>query len=369
MLASFINSIIKTDLDLDRLINLLPECRINLAVKNNKDLRELIDIKENKLKMKSSLLANYIINECGLKKDAIKVLIEMAEQADIYKHGEKYNNFLRTIISFSTIQFLLKTKDDDKYKNNIVTYYDKIKNLEFNKGNPYFWFQYAIARLDLKEYSKAKKHFDNAYGYAKKNPNFDTLQLDTHYARYLLENQIENGNLKNAFEIFSEAHSYITKDRKNKTHYHYPLRQTIHYYRKFYDEFLEIEKIKFRLKCNEILQKIDSYKSSLGEKRSAHSDVIRSEKNLRKILANLFVENADKNNIGYIKKKGLHQTYGFIKTKEKDVHFKKGECNFYPSPFDVVEFKLQDNNRGGTAKKIKKIPHDENIKRIKYSLN
>ena len=83
---------------------------------------------------------------------------------------------------FTNIQQALN-KEDSNYKYNILRYYENIKSLPSCDRNPHFWLQYAIVKLSEHDYEQAKIYFNAAYSFAKRIDNFDTYQIDNHYAR------------------------------------------------------------------------------------------------------------------------------------------------------------------------------------------
>jgi hypothetical protein len=257
-----LNEVMERILDVDDLIYLLDSSLIyNSSFKRNADIGEIIDFDEYCPKIKSSLTAKYILEKANDSESLIKILIDIAKKADKKTYISKYKNLLRYLVSFTNIRYLLYY-DKDNFNNLIINYYENIKNLRFNKSNSYFWLQYAIARLELKQYKEAKLFFENAYSYANNNSTFNTIQIDTHYARFILENQLFSKTNGEEFLSFREAHGLIMRVRKEKLHLHYPLRQTgayYDYYLAFYKGFTDQEKIYFINACIGVKEKIQEY--------------------------------------------------------------------------------------------------------------
>lgn len=289
ILLSFINSIVGLHLKLEDIIYLLDKIYISAKISRDVRLKELIDIKQNEIMVRSSVLALHIIKSKNLDKEVIKLLIKVMEAADRKECNNKYFNMKRLLISFSNLRLIFK---DSRLgiADNVIKYYEGVKNLNFNKKNPFFWLQYAIATLEIKDFKQVKTYLNNAYAYAEEIDGFDAYQIDSHYARYLLENELYNNknNAKKAYESFLEAHSLIYNNNNKPAHLHYPLRQASHYleyYRKFYNSFDASQQAIFFFNCNQIMKKIEEYNNAINEmKRDKNYEVTITENNIREIL-------------------------------------------------------------------------------------
>ena len=189
---------------------------------------------------------------------------------------------------FTNIQQTIN-KDDANYKHNILRYYENIKPLSSCNKNPHFWLQYAIVKLSEYDYGQAQIYFDTAYSFAKKIENFDTYQIDNHYARFIIENEIKFGTKATCMQAFSYAHS-ILMDPKHKTEVrYYPYRVAQNYYpfyERFYKELSHKEQEIFIQSCFEILKRLKSYLETTTT-ASDRTDVKKSEKNLLQIFKEL----------------------------------------------------------------------------------
>ncbi|MDP1421161.1 SIR2 family protein [Peribacillus simplex] len=286
--TSFINSIVKLNLQLDDIIYLLEQVKFSARITRDPDVNELIDVKQNKIIVKSSVLAQHVIKNTKNSSKVIDLLIKLMQSADSKDISGKYRPLMKLLVSFSNLRLIMSEEGVD-FSNHIIKYYENIKNLQFNRRNPFFWFQYAIARLDLKQYAEAKIYFDNAYSYAREMDAFDTFQLNTHYARYLLESEIHYGkDSSSAFGNFIKAHELIYHNRNKPLSLHYPLRHAKYYleiYNKFYSGFSEAEQSKFVYSCHQIIEKIEQYKEAMNRnERAIHSVVIESEQKIKTIL-------------------------------------------------------------------------------------
>lgn len=62
-----------------------------------------------------------------------------------------------------------------------------------------------------------------------KNTNFDTFQIDNHFARYLLEDANEKKNVIEPIEVFKRAHRMLMASQKGNQYKHYSFRVARHY--------------------------------------------------------------------------------------------------------------------------------------------
>ena len=123
--------------------------------------------------------------------------------------------------------------------------------------------------MNLGKYADAKIYFDNAYCYANELEKFDAFQLDTHYARFLLEEMIFQEG-KWDFETFSKAHRLLMDNSNSEIRLSYVLRQVGIYSEideKFREEFSVEERQEFIKYVNEIYIKFEVYFSAIEKKR------------------------------------------------------------------------------------------------------
>ena len=106
----------------------------------------------------------------------------------------------------------------------LVEYYDSISNCSACLGNPFFWLQYAIARMSLGEYALAESYLETAYDCAKRTPGFRTYQIDNQKARLLLEKTVAENLESESFQAFHSAIRIIMRQIKEGSHRHYPYR-------------------------------------------------------------------------------------------------------------------------------------------------
>ena len=116
--------------------------------------------------------------------------------------------------------------------------------------NPFFWLLFGITALNLKRYPLTRIYFDNAYANADKIDDFDSYQIDTHYARLRggAEMSSNRNDKESALENFYRAHNLLWKNSNSGTKLSYVLKQTglyMDYYETYKKLLNEDEKEKY----------------------------------------------------------------------------------------------------------------------------
>ena len=88
-----------------------------------------------------------------------------------------------------------------------------------------------MAELNFNNISKCEQYLKNSYELAKMKSGYDTMDIDTQYARLLLKKALIESNGKKIIALFSEANNLLI----NLPNDHYRIRQ-IYLYKEFYDK-------------------------------------------------------------------------------------------------------------------------------------
>jgi tetratricopeptide (TPR) repeat protein len=215
---------------IDVVMNLLETDLLNRSsFRKDPQIRELIDMDTFEIHAKSSITARYLLSRVEDQAVLIQTLIKLSRMSsELSYNREIYYAILRELTNFSNIQGILPSTGK---LDNCIKFYESIKDLAHSRGNPHFWLQYAIARMAIKDYAKAGRYFDTSYALARKKDNYDTYQIDNHFARYLLEKQMEDGKPETAMESFRKAHKIIRQQSYDgKENRYYPYRVACLYY-------------------------------------------------------------------------------------------------------------------------------------------
>jgi tetratricopeptide (TPR) repeat protein len=231
-------------------------------------------------RVKSTVLARMILRHYGDPEVVEELLIRMARRSSkLRSPGNVYQELSRLLMMYSNLSVIFPETNS---KQSLIKYYEAIKEQENANFNPFFWLQYAIARLAFSEYDAAEQYFATAYSFAKKDPYFQTYQLDNHYARYLLENVITGANLPEAMQSFKRAHSILAKQARIADNQHYPFRVArgyFHFWKVFGGRLSTEDQTYVKKAAGEILRAIESLPDRLRNSRF----VIECRNNLREI--------------------------------------------------------------------------------------
>jgi hypothetical protein len=121
---------------------------------------------------------------------------------------------------FSNIEGLVP---EAKKKEVIFRYYEAMRTLSSARTNPLFWLQYAIAANVFEAFDRADFNFKNAYSYAAKT-NFDTYQVDNHFANFLLKRASRLRKAVNYMEDFRAARKIVEIQMKQESKLDFPFR-------------------------------------------------------------------------------------------------------------------------------------------------
>jgi len=257
-----ISKVFGFNLFLDDLIYALDAEVLNKPTfQTNSSVREFVNFDESTITVKSSILAEVILTKVVNSRGIVDTLIKLVKRLDSRRSDKNFKNILREILSFSNLRRIL-SKDTAEYKYNILRFFEEIKNTNYAAKNPHYWLQYAIARLEEREYSIADSYFQTAYSYASKIDRFDTYQIDNHFARHVIENEIFNGSKETCMEQFLKAHKIISNPNTQKETKYYPFRVAQKYY-PFYEKYFSTlnkqDKVIFIRSCEEMINRADAY--------------------------------------------------------------------------------------------------------------
>ena len=165
--------------------------------RNDEIAKEIVDFNRYGIRVRSTVIAKYILKSCSDAGTIVTILSRIAKQIEKGKNvSKRYSDILKSLMRFSSIQEILPERQK---RAAIIRYYEEIKNLLTCKDNPLFWLQYAIASLVMEDLYRSKMYFDTAYSLAKKK-NWDLFQIDNHYSRYLLEKAKKDLDYKDALQ-------------------------------------------------------------------------------------------------------------------------------------------------------------------------
>lgn len=216
---------------LDMVADLTGPVVLETGFRRNDAIKQLVDFQRGSIRLRSSVAAQFILKRITDPYITVGVMVNIARAADkAARANPVYRDLFRTLMRFSTIQEVLP---NDPSGAALFTYYESIKTLEGARRNPLFWLQYGIAALSLDELERAERYLDSAYAFADQWLNYNTFQIDNHYARLLLLRASRGGTTKERMEAFRKARRIVNEQIKNERR-HYPYR-VAKLYRDFYE--------------------------------------------------------------------------------------------------------------------------------------
>ena len=279
LILAFVSGILELGLGVNDYKILLEIQDVERVIKRNKDCGDLLDIERGRIAIKSSIIAKELMmkTEVFSKDEVFDVLITVMKKLDnLYLGSEKYKNAMINLVSCSYISYVFGYQMESS---KLIEYYEGVKELQFCKKNLFFWEQYAIVCVNLKQFDRASRYFKTAYSLAKQRGHlFSAYQIDNHYARYLLENQLYYRKNNGSLEVFIEAHRLLNKNseidrvKKNSRYYKYRVARAYKdYYDVFASKYNEDDKNMFLTRCQEM------YYSLLQYKKGIKSDELRED--------------------------------------------------------------------------------------------
>lgn len=255
----------------------------NPSFKSNHNIKELINFEEEKITFRSSILAKHILSKHIDKEDFKEYYIALFNELDRKSKGNKIvRNALKEMMKHSN---LYKFFGNNR---SIYSIYDNISDCQFTQSHPLFWLQYAIAKTSDRQFHDARRHFDTSYALAKAIDNYNTFQIDNHYARFLLSGALHGDELDadDAFSVFREAHDKLMTERKGDEFRHYIYSVANDYepfWRKYSKSFSPEEIVEYKECCRKIADKAESYLERPG---TANREVVkRTLKGLKNVIS------------------------------------------------------------------------------------
>ena len=286
LLLMLLGKVFNIELNLEKVSVILGRSTVNSsAFRRNATIAEFVNFDQGKIIVRSSLLSEVILSKLSSTRTVVDLLIRVFQEFDRFRNIEAYRQILITFLSYTNLQRVLNKKDPE-YNNNIYRFFESVKTLHFCRENPHFWLQYAILVLASRDYPRADKYFETSYSFANKKKEFDTFAIDNHYARYILENELESGTPETCMEAFYKAHDILINPiHKTKVRF-YPYRVVAKNYYPFYEKFYSVmsavDKKKFVKCCEDISYRAKVYAANAESSRSK-ADVRKAIKLLDQI--------------------------------------------------------------------------------------
>ena len=185
-IASLASEVFNLSVSTNEIVRLLNIDIVWLQINDNELMSELFDTGVNRIKVRSSIVARKILWDIIPIEDLIQVLNKLLKSANrLYKNNNFYKEFMKAIISHNNFRHWNENSDDVK---KVKDFYDGLRFIEFfANNNPFYWEQFALICIELKDYPTAKQCLKNAFAEADKINNFTPFHIETIYAHYLID--------------------------------------------------------------------------------------------------------------------------------------------------------------------------------------
>lgn len=170
-------------IDLIDFENLLEINHAHFSTSENSIINELFDFKGNEPIVKSSIVAKNILYNIISIDNVLEISKKMLVAC---KKQNSYSDLQINLMSH-THYTIFKLNEDNLHK--ILKFYDSLRN--YYSDNHFFWEQYALICINLKDYRTANACIETAYQIAKNNNSFVPFQIDTIYGNCLLSELID----------------------------------------------------------------------------------------------------------------------------------------------------------------------------------
>ncbi len=286
-----LNSLFSLNLNLDMI-----ETALDTSVSNNgrfirnENVKELIDIGGGEIKVKSALMAEALLGKVINKETIKNVLVKMFRNFDPQSGNSDYRRVLQIVILYTNLRRALNSDEPGTdFTEMIVRFFEEIRDTRFCKNNPHYWLQYAILTLDRQDLDLAQIYFETSYSLAKRKPDYDTYQIDNHFARYLLERGSSVDKDAPYMDYFNKAHRILTDRNHQKDTKYYPFKMA-QLYEPFYEahasHISDKDSAIIARSAEEILNMMGAYLRRVPEHRT-HPAVKDAERSLKRILDNI----------------------------------------------------------------------------------
>ena len=254
LLFMIIIKLMALNLDFYEAMDLLKITSLDSDFENNESVREIIDLSDNKYSIKSPELCIWLLSKGNYIDTIGIILVETVKNADVgFRINKNYDNFLKNISSFRHLRFVLDILkiENEKKLSFINSFYQSIKELSYYKNKYYFWLQYAISALELKDYSAAELHFRASYSFLPSS--MAPYEINNQYARLKMELLLldsYNYSVDETINQIETIDNLLTPSRSSGDEHYYCYKMSSSYYPQLFNKFYNImtknEKIEFK---------------------------------------------------------------------------------------------------------------------------
>jgi hypothetical protein len=244
---------------------------------------ELFGSAQGRMYCVSTVFGQYILSNVVESAFCIDTINEALDNAiELRRVNDNCEHFADLLVRTNTIQKIFRTQKSLQHAQAI---FDYARNQPYFSGKALFWLQYAIWAYVCENWDLADQLFTTSYAKGRATPGFDPFQIDNHYARFrvtrALAQEVTNPSQAEA-ELRAALNTILEQTgRSENEHFPYRVAST---FKAYYDRYHEMFSDDFRryvLTSSELILK---RASGLASSLRMHDDVMKCEKNLRKLL-------------------------------------------------------------------------------------
>ncbi|MBH9966139.1 SIR2 family protein [[Bacillus] enclensis] len=222
--ATMINNFTNLQLNYSDLCSLVDITTSDIENIRNENVREILNIGHGEITLQSPIFSKYLVSTQSLDFHLIETMKKVLKNANILE-WEEQKRICEILISQSNIRMVFSGLERGKETNsasaNVVRYFDDIVDYRNHKTNIFFWLQYGMACMDIHEYDRSENYLNISYNLADQRNNagktFGTFQIDTQFARFILEKDIYcEEDLEGSCEQFLLANRRLERAIKQK---------------------------------------------------------------------------------------------------------------------------------------------------------
>ena len=194
-----------------------------------RDGGEFIRFSGGTVKARSSILSAYLLRNAVRPDLLVWYMEKFVRRLAAIRRDSILHHMFTQLQRFPVVESLL---DTPRKRELIISYYQTLKDLPFCQKNALFWLHYAMARMSFGEFRQATLYFEHARSLAKGSTK-DTIDVNNHFARLLLDSRTNSEDYDDYFEAFLRAHNILLEQMVRNTNRYFPFRQA-----KKYAEFI-----------------------------------------------------------------------------------------------------------------------------------
>lgn len=271
-----------TETELEGLSGLSPKA-ISTVLKE-KRISWLISATNTGIVSKSLCVGHFFLLEFCTPNEILDWLLHLnKESSRLYHLSYTMQELQKQLGRFQAVQRLLPQAEDST-QSAMETYYDSIKDVGKRVSDPLFWMHYSMVFTFRKNWARAKQCIETSRSLARKK-GFDPFQIDTQYARFLLDGVIDLAPEPDvAANAFMEARRIIDHMIGTSSNRHYPFR-VAELYGAFYLQYGSRISETQRKATTDSMRRVVERIAILPKDLSGNRDVIQCGKVLREVLA------------------------------------------------------------------------------------